>query len=156
MRPPAHFALAIVGLAVLGACREVAERVFEPPRAEFRDVRIGGLGVAGASLEVALAVRNPNAFRLTATSASYRLLVEDSVEVGRGATTDTFTVAAHDSATVRLPLDVEWAALRRAVRGAAGDGRVEYRIVGEIRADTPVGTYPVALDARGRAKLPRL
>ncbi|HVE78374.1 MAG TPA: LEA type 2 family protein [Gemmatimonadaceae bacterium] len=154
MRPSAS--LAIVALLALGACREAAERVFQPPRAEFRGVRIGGIGVGGASLEVALAVRNPNAFRLTATGATYRLMVEDSVEVGRGATTDTFTVAARDSAMVRLPLDVEWNALRRAVRGAAGDGQVEYRIVGEIRADTPVGTYPVPLDARGRARVPRL
>ncbi|HVE78424.1 MAG TPA: LEA type 2 family protein [Gemmatimonadaceae bacterium] len=154
MRPSAS--LALVALLALAACREAAERVFKPPQAEFRGVRIGGIGVGGASLEVALAVRNPNAFRLTATGATYRLLVEDSVEVGRGATTDTFTVAARDSATVRLPLDVEWAALQRAVRGAAGDGQVEYRIVGEIRADTPVGTYPVALDARGRARVPRL
>lgn len=154
MRPPALFA--ILAILALGACREAAERVFQPPRAEFRGVRVGGVGVGGASLEVALAVRNPNAFRLTATSATYRLLVEDSVEVGRGATTDTFTVAARDSATVRLPLDVEWAALRRAMRGAAGDGQVQYRIVGEIRADTPVGSYPVPLDARGRARFPRL
>jgi LEA14-like dessication related protein len=145
----------IIALALLG-CREAAERVFQPPRAEFRGVRLGTIGLGGAALEVRLAIRNPNAFRLTATGASYRLLVEDSVEVGRGATTDTFTVGARDSAVVQLPVEVDWSGLQRGLRGAAADGAVEYRIVGDIRADTPIGTYPVPLDARGRARLPAL
>ena len=138
------------------SCKEAADRVFQPPQAEFRGVKLGGVGLAGGVLDVTLLIRNPNAYRLTATGAQYRLLVSDSVEVGHGVTADTLSIGARDSATVRLPLDVNWAGLERALRGAARDGEADYRIVGQIRAQTPLGGYDVPLSARGRAKVPRL
>jgi LEA14-like dessication related protein len=150
-----HLVVALAAILLAG-CREAAERIFRPPEAELRGVRLRGFGAAGSSVEVTLAIRNPNGYRLTAMGASYRLLVSDSIEVGRGVTSDTATVGARDSTTVHLPVDVDWSGLQRALRGAAEDGQVQYRIVGEIRTETPLGTYDVPLNARGRAKVPVL
>lgn len=112
-----------------------------------------GLGPAGGVVDVRLLVHNPNPYPLSAERATYRLLTADSVEVGRGEATDSLQVPAHDSAEVRLPVAVSWAALARAGAGALGTGAVDYRVVGEVRARTPVGTFPVPVDARGRAVL---
>jgi LEA14-like dessication related protein len=153
--PAIRLVLALASLLLAG-CREAAERIFRPPEAELRGVRLGKLGGRGGSLEITLAIRNPNGYRLTATGASYRLLVSDSIEVGHGASTDTVSLGARDSVKVRLPVEVDWAGLQRALRGAAEDGQLSYRIVGDIRTETPLGAYDVPLNARGRAKVPTL
>jgi LEA14-like dessication related protein len=106
---------------------------------------------------VRVLVRNPNPYPLRAERATYRLLTADSVEVGRGEATDSLAVPARDSAEVRLPVAVTWDALARAGAGAlaagAASGAVDYRVLGEVRVSTPVGAFPVPLDARGRARL---
>ena len=133
------------------ACRAAVDRVFTPPDVAFRGVAVRGLGPAGGSVDVVLRIHNPNPYALTATRVSYRLLVADSVEVGRGASSDTLRVGARDSASVRLPLDVNWRGLRAAGRQAVRGGADDYRVVGEVVAATPLGGHTFPLDARGRA-----
>lgn len=149
-------ALATAALALAG-CRAVVDRAFQQPTVAFRGAAVRAVGPAGGMVDVRLLVRNPNPYALRAERATYRLLTADSVEVGRGTATDSLTVPAHDSAEVRLPVTVTWDALARAGAGAlaagAATGLVEYRVVGEARAATPVGTFPVPIDARGRARL---
>lgn len=141
-------------LIALASCREAVERVFTPPRATFQGVALRTVGLGGGSVDVLLRIHNPNPYALTATRASYRLLVADSVEVGHGTSLDTLRVGARDSAMVRLPLDVSWRGLQEAGRSAMRAGMVEYRIVGEIEAATPLGAHTFPLDARGRAASP--
>lgn len=133
-----------------GGCRAAVERVFTPPAVALRGVDVVGLGVGGASLAVTLAVTNPNPYALAAAGASYTLLTGDSIEVGRGTTATPLRVAGNDSAMVRLPIDVSWSALSRAGRGAIRGGAVDYRILGEVIASTPLGERAVPIDARGR------
>jgi hypothetical protein len=133
-------------LTLAGGCRAAAERVFTPPSAALRGVEVAGFGAGGA----ALAIANPNPYPLAASRASYRLLAADSTEVGTGSASEPVRVGARDSALVRLPLTVSWSALGRAGRGAARAGTAEYRIVGEVIADTPLGDRAIPIDARGR------
>ena len=142
--------------ALLGGCREAARRVFTPPDVRFDGARIASLGLEGGTLDVSLMIANPNPYPLTATGASYRLLAGDSVEVGRGSTSHPVRVGARDSARVVLPVELSWRALERVGRGALRDGDVEYRVIGEIEGDTPVGRHTFPIDARGRARAPRL
>lgn len=140
-------AAACVGLV---GCRAAVERVFTPPTVALRDVAVAGLGVGGASLTVTLALANPNPYPLAASGATYRLYAGDSTEVGRGAVQLPLRVGARDSTLVQLPVDVSWSGLGRAGRGALRGGAVDYRVVGEVMASTPLGDRAVPIDARGR------
>lgn len=153
-RPPraARVALALAATFAAG-CRAVADRVFTPPTVAFRGAALRGMDAAGGTVDVLLLVRNPNPYALSAERATYRLLAADSSEVGRGEAADSLRVPARDSAVLRLPVTVSWAALGRAGAGALRAGVAEYRVVGEVRARTPVGTFPVPVDAPGRATL---
>ena len=143
--------IAAAALAAAGAgCRAAVERVFTPPSVGLRGVEVEGLGVGGASLAVTLSLANPNPYPLAATGASYRLLAGDSTEVGRGSVSTPLRVGARDSTLVRLPVDVSWSGLRRAGRGALRGGAVDYRVIGEVIANTPLGDRTVPIDARGR------
>ena len=144
-------ALALTLAAGSAGCRAVVERVFTPPTVALRNVALTGLGLGGATLGVTLSVANPNPYPLAAARATYRLLVgADSVEVARGAATEPLEVAARDSTLITVPLDVSWTALGRAGRGAARGGAVDYRVVGEVVASTPLGERAFPVDTRGR------
>jgi LEA14-like dessication related protein len=117
---------------------------------------VRGVGLQGGTVDVVLRVANPNPYALSATSATYRLLVEDSVEVGHGTTAQAYEVAAHDSVDVTLPLDVSWRALQRVAHAAFADGAVAYRVAGVISAGTPVGPHDFPIDARGRFAAPAI
>ena len=82
--------------------------------------------------------------------ATYRFALADSTEVGRGQSAAAFTVPAHDSTTVQLPVDVSWQGLRAAARDASRDGTVDYRLTGSVTLDTPLGDPNVPFDAVGK------
>ena len=145
--------VAALALVATVGCRDLVRRAFSPPRAAFRRIELQQLGLGGGRVAVMLELYNPNGYALTATGARYHLFVDDSFPVGDGATTDTVHVAAHDSALVRLPLDVQWSQLRAAGVDVLRAGSARYRIAGDIDVATPVGTYAVPLEARGEARL---
>jgi LEA14-like dessication related protein len=156
-RPALVLLLAAGAGAPAVGCRAAVDRAFQRPTVAFRGAAVRGVGPQGGVVDVRLLVRNPNPYPLSAERATYTLLTGDSVEVGRGVATDSLRVPARDSAEVRLPVAVTWDALARAGVGAlargAASGAVEYRVLGEVRVSTPVGAFPVPVDARGQARL---
>jgi LEA14-like dessication related protein len=142
-------AVVVVSVTVAG-CKRAAQRVFKQPTVDFVGVALRGADFVGGRVEVVLRVHNPNGYTLAAERATYRLLVRDSLEAGRGEVTHRQEVAGHDSATLRLPLDVRWNALGAVGRDALLGRAVDYRVVGAIVADTPIGDYTIPVDQRGR------
>lgn len=142
-------ALSIILVAAAG-CDKVAREIFTAPKVSFRGVRMGPLTLTGTTLFIELGLANPNRFTLSATHADYRLMVDDTIEVGRGQSSDTIAVGPRDSISTTLPLDLSWRALARAGGGALAAGGVNYRIVGNISASTPVGPREIPLNAKGR------
>jgi LEA14-like dessication related protein len=142
-------ALTLILIAAAG-CDKMAKEIFTPPKVTFQGVAIGPITLSGTTLNVQLGLANPNRFTLSATHTEYKLLVDDTIVVGQGQSNDTVTVAAHDSTSVTLPLDLSWKEVTRAGGGALAAGEVNYRIVGKITAATPIGSHDIPLDARGR------
>jgi LEA14-like dessication related protein len=141
-------AAALLAAAGSGACSEVADAVFTPPRATLRGVAFGALGTNGPGLDVVLLLENPNPYALTATRTRYRLLTADSSEIGSGALDERVTVAANDSATVTLPVSLSWSALGGAGQELLRGGDVDLRLLGEVTVETPVGERTIPLEAR--------
>ena len=151
--PRALAVLATAASAAGGAsCRDVADAVFTPPRATLAGVAVGALGTAGPSLDVALLLENPNPYSLTATEARYRLMVNDTTEVGSGATTTDVTVGGGDTVTVRLPVTLGWSALGGAGQVLLRGTDVDVMVVGDVTVDTPLGERTVPLRARSRVR----
>jgi LEA14-like dessication related protein len=141
---------ALAAACAVAGCRAAVDRVFTPPTAVLRGVAVQGFGIQGAELVVTVALANPNPYPLSATGATYQLFAADSIEVGRGSSTVPLRVGGRDSTLVQLPIAVTWSGLGRAGRVAARGGAVDYRVVGEVLATTPLGERAVPIDARGR------
>ena len=149
----------LAAAAVVAGCRAAVDRAFQRPTVTFHDAAMhGGVGTNGATIDVFAVVHNPNPYPLHAARVRYRLLTGDSAEIGHGEATDSLSVAAHDSATLVLPVVVPLAGLLRAgvgvLAGAAATGGADYRVLGDVvLASTPVGDLSVPIDVRGRATL---
>jgi LEA14-like dessication related protein len=142
--------LALLPVLVLAACGSLAERAFSRPVILVRGVKVKSVGITGGSIEVSLHITNPNPYPLPVQRALYSFALADSTEVGRGESAAAFTLPAHDSVVVQLPLEVSWQGLRAAARDAARDGTVDYRLKGTVTIDTPVGNPNVPFESVGR------
>jgi LEA14-like dessication related protein len=137
-------------LAPIFGCSRIAERAFSQPTISVRAVKLRSVGLTGGSIQVALAIANPNPYPLPVHHATYSFALRDSTEVGRGESAAAFTVPAHDSTVVELPLDVAWQGLRAAARDAAQDGTVDYLLRGSVTLETPLGNPNVPFESAGR------
>ena len=135
--------LALAGCATLGLGG------FKEPLVHFNDAKLRGLGLSGGSVDVVLAVYNPNGFDLNATRLTYKLFVENN-ELGTGALNNAFRVGDNDSTYVTIPIDFTYAGLGSAGRELLTKGTINYRVTGDFTVSTPLGNFTRPYDHTGR------
>jgi LEA14-like dessication related protein len=143
------FLVATVAAATLAGCASLGMGGFKEPLVQFSDVKIRGLGLNGGALDIVLSVYNPNGFNLNATRLTYRLMVEDK-DLGSGVLDHAFRVKDHDSTFVTIPMDFTYAGLGAAGRQLLSSGSINYRVLGDVTVDTPLGNFTAPYDRRGR------
>src|SRR5437764_7282111 len=137
-----------IALAAFG-CSAAAKHLFTAPTVAFRGVALESLSPFGGRVRVNLLVRNPNPYSLSTSGMTYELFVRDTIAVARGADTLHRTVGGHDSLIVALPLDVSLRGLALAANSVVGFGVVPYRLIGDVTAETPIGSRKIPFDQRG-------
>jgi len=137
-----------LAIAALG-CASAAKHFFTAPTVAFRGVALESITPFGGRVRVNLLVHNPNAYSLSTSGMTYELFVRDTVALARGADTLHRTVGGHDSLIVALPLDVSLRGLALAASSVVGYGMVPYRLVGDVTADTPIGSRRIPFDQKG-------
>lgn len=137
-----------LALAALG-CASAAKHLFTSPTVVFRGVALESISPFGGRVRVNLLVRNPNPYSVSTSAMTYELFVRDTVALARGIDTLHHTVGGHDSLIVALPLDVSLRGLVLAANSVVGFGMVPYRFVGDITADTPIGSRKIPFDQKG-------
>ena len=139
----------MASLALVSAsCGGLGRGGFREPEVNFKDVRVGGLGLNGGTLSIVLSVYNPNSFRLDASRLTYQLIV-DTLPLGSGALDKHFTVASKDSTDVELPLRFTWSGAGGAVRNLINNGTVPYRVLGDLTVGSGVGDFTIKYDRTG-------
>lgn len=125
------------------------KHLFTSPTVVFRGVALESISPFGGRVRVNLLIHNPNPYSLSTSAMTYELFVRDTIAVARGADTVHRTVGGHDSLMVALPLDVSLRGLAIAANSVVGYGMVPYRLVGDVTADTPIGSRRVPFDQKG-------
>ena len=146
-------AIAVAAAAAIGvgACSALGRQAFRQPVVNLRDVKVRGIGLNGGSLDVLLAVYNPNHFRLDATRLTYRVaLAGDSITLASGALDSRFTVQENDTAKVTIPVSFTYAGLGAAGRSLLSTGSVNYHVLGDVTVGSPVGNFTVPYSSEGR------
>ena len=148
MRSRSRIRAVAIALAALG-CASAAKHLFMSPTVVFRGVALESISPFGGRARVNLLVHNPNPYSLSTSAMTYELFVRDTIAVARGADTLHRTVGGHDSLLVALPLDVSLRGLALAANSVVGYGMVPYRLVGDVTADTPIGSRRIPFDQKG-------
>ena len=148
MRSRSLIRAAAVALAALG-CASAVKHLFTSPTVVFRGVALESISPFGGRVRVNLLVHNPNAYSLSTSAMTYELFVRDTIALARGADTLHRTVGGHDSLLVALPLDISLRGLALAANSVVGYGMVPYRLVGDVTADTPIGSRRIPFDQKG-------
>lgn len=133
-------AATLAGAAALAGCATLGQAVFREPVVDFRSLRIGSLGLSGGSLDLQLAVYNPNRYDLEATRLTYNLLM-DSTRVADGLLDTRQTFRSGDSTVVTIPINFSYSGLGRAGRELLQRGTINYRVAGDVTVDTPLGSF---------------
>ncbi len=136
-------------LVLTSACATLGMANFKEPIVTFKDVKITGLGVTGGSMEIVLDVYNPNNFRLDGSRLTYKLMV-DTLTFGTGTYDSRFTVEKGDSSEIKLPFSFSYLGANAAGRQLMQTGSVEYRVMGDVTVNTPIGAFTRPYDQRGR------
>jgi|SRR6266511_4462479 len=141
--------VAAMTAVAVGGCATMGLGGFKQPLVQFSNVKIRGLGLTGGALDIVLSVYNPNGFDLNATRLTYKLMVEEK-ELGNGVLDRAFRVSDRDSTFVTIPMDFTYAGLGAAGRQLLQSGAVNYRVMGDIGVETPLGRFTAPYDQRGR------
>jgi LEA14-like dessication related protein len=139
---------AAVLMAVVG-CSALGRQLFKRPTVILRDVRLTGLGISGGNLDVVLAVYNPNNYRLDATQMHYQLMV-DTIPVASGEISDRNAFQGGDTTIVHLPVQFSYSGVGAASRQLSQTGAVNYKVVGDLTVDSPIGSRSFPFTSSGR------
>ena len=143
----------IVALALMSAsCGGYGKGGFKDPVVTFKNVKVGGIGLTGGTLDIVLSVYNPNGYRLDASRLTYQLLV-DSLPIGNGALDKHFVVNSNDSTDVDLPLHFKWSGVNAASREILNSGSVPYRVLGRSHRGIGSGRLHDSIRSHGELQL---
>ncbi|MFW6078791.1 MAG: LEA type 2 family protein [Gemmatimonadota bacterium] len=137
--------LGLAGVVALAAVVACVPRV-RAPEVDLVGVRLGGLGLEGGVVHVALSISNPNAFALVADGLSYDVDLSDPreddgwVDLAEGVFEEDFRVEAEDTAEVEIPVEFTYGGVGGLVRSVLRTGTFEYRVRGQVQVEEPVGT----------------
>ena len=142
-------AAAATVILAAAACASSSNRPdYYSPIIGLRDVRVTGAGLRGGSIEIALAVYNPNQFALHEPRFRYRILV-GSDEIASGIYDAPVAVPANDSVQVSVPAAISLMRLGTAGRAVLNTGSLNYRVTGDLIVQTQHGRYSSDYDRAG-------
>lgn len=127
---------------------------FLDPEVRLNEVVVRGVGLTGGSMDLVVAIYNPNGYSLRGTKLEVGFDVEGS-HVGDITYSDEFQVQERDTTTVVLPLRFNWEGVSAAARAALGYGDIPYTMRGQATIRTSFGQHVVPFTRQGRAPLTR-
>lgn len=144
-----YLVLSMVVAATVAGCSALGRQAFQEPIVKVRDVQLRGLGLAGGSVDVSLAVYNPNSYRLDATQIRYNLKF-DTVTFAQGTLSDRLTAQSRDTLRVTIPVNFTYRGVGEAGRQIINTGTLNYNVTGDLTVGTPLGNFTVPFSDRGR------
>jgi hypothetical protein len=130
-----------------------------PPLVALEAAEVQGLGFAGADLAFRVRVENPNPAPLSVVRVEYGLDLERK-RAAQGALALALAIPGADAAgpgagSLRLPVQVRYAAVPGAAEVLALEREAEYALGGAVVFLTPAGEVRVPISASGKLVVPR-
>ncbi len=147
-----HSPLAPLALVLLSSCASLGRASFERPHVELQQIALVGVSTSGATLELLLAIENPNVFSIHGRSLEVTLDLEDT-RFGEVTMEEPFSLAGRDTTEVTVPVRFTWAGVGAAARSIVTTGEVAYVLEGAVDLETPYGNGRVPYRQSGSLPL---
>lgn len=134
--------------ALLLGCALARSVPFAEPSVRLTEVQITGIGTSGGTLNLVLAVHNPNGYQLRGTRADIGVQLERT-DFGEATLDRPLVLPAGDTTVVEVPVRFTWEGVGAGARALLRTGSVSYTLRGTLRVDTPLGERPVTLTRGG-------
>lgn len=121
---------------------------FEEPSVRLQEVQVTGIGLSGGTLNLLLAVYNPNGYEIRGTRAELGVELERT-DFGQALLEEPLALAAGDTTVVEVPLRFTWEGVGTGARALLRTGSVSYTLRGVLRVNTPIGERPVTVTRGG-------
>ncbi len=118
----------MVLLLLIAACSKP-----KPPELKPRSAQVSAIKPESIELALVLDAHNPNAFPIVAHRVSASLALQDGTELGRGESSEAFTIPAQGDAQLSAKLDVRWNSLSALAPYALAAQPLPYRLSGSAR-----------------------
>ncbi|HKS05437.1 MAG TPA: LEA type 2 family protein [Gemmatimonadaceae bacterium] len=136
-----NVARAVCALAVVvsvSGCSFMRKQAFGQPDVTVADVRLAGLGTQGGTINVILAIYNPNNYRLDAEAINYRVLV-DTLQLATGTIDRRVTLPQKDSTRISVPVTFGFREVLQIGTRLSQRGTLPFKMLGDVRIVTPFG-----------------
>jgi LEA14-like dessication related protein len=133
-------------VATLGALvlTSACASVFRAPEVRLEGIRVGGIGLRGATVVAQLHVDNPNSFGLETRSFTYDLQLrerdasEEWLQLATGTIDQRIEVGGGSEKLVEIPIEFSYSDLGPALRSLLDRGTFDYRVSGQVQVSEPV------------------
>jgi hypothetical protein len=124
------------------------------PTVRLHHLSLRNVGLTGGTLDVVLALYNPNRFTIRGTRLNVGIDVEGR-HFGDAELAGPIPMVERDTSLITAPLTFEWQGVGAAARSIVNSGAVNYEMNGTISVDTPIG-QPLAVQFSGQGSVPLL
>ncbi|MBA7483984.1 hypothetical protein ES707_19503 [subsurface metagenome] len=109
------------------------------------DVRVTGIGLTGANLEVVFNIRNPGGMGATLDQLDYKIYGND-IYLGEGKINNAVNVPAHSNKIVSSSFVLNYSSADKVFRGDLAKGTINWKISGIVYRNTPFGGIKVPFE----------
>jgi LEA14-like dessication related protein len=127
--------------------------LLEEPKVSLTRTSLVGVDTAGADIECALAISNPNSFDLTLRGYTYDLRVM-SLPLAAGGLQEPLAIPAGKQTDMRLPIRVKYADLLEILKRLPDPDRIPYQLRASLMLSTPLGDMVIPVDRNSTFAVP--
>ncbi len=109
------------------------------------DVRITGIGLTGANLEIVFNIRNPSGMGATLDQLDYKIY-GNNIYLGEGKINDAISVPAHSNKMVSSSFVLNYSSAGKVFGDDLAKGAINWKIGGIARRNTPFGAIKVPFE----------
>ena len=130
-------------VTVLAAASAACVGRVRQPEVELAGVRVGGIGLRGATLIAELNIKNPNDFDIETDSVTYEFEVAQTgsgnwSRFTQGSYTQRVKIEEDDNTEVEIPIDFDYSGFSGALRSILDRGTFDYRVRGRVFVREPL------------------
>jgi LEA14-like dessication related protein len=127
--------------------------LLKEPKVSLTRTSVIGVDMAGADIECALSIDNPNSFDLTLKGYSYDLRVM-SLPLAAGGLQESLPIPAGKQTDMRLPIRVKYADLMAILKRRPDPDHIPYQLRATLIVGTPLGEMDIPVDRKDTFAVP--